>query len=126
MALYLGSLKLRNEPKKNLKNLKRLAKTQTIATIKIISYYLNIMYFQFKSYFYKFSCRNYTERFNKFIWATFVNHWDLLLRDCSERREKAAKKMTTQKTFKNAYCPTNNASVTNNISRYVIFWNTRN
>ena len=51
------------------------------------------------SYFNKVSCRNYTERLNKFILATFVNHWDLLLRDCSERREKEAQKMTTQKTF---------------------------
>ena len=46
-----------------------------------------------------FSCRNYTGRINKFIWATFVHHWDLLLRDCSERREKEAQKMTTHKTF---------------------------
>ena len=61
------------------------------------------MYFYFNSYFYKFSCRNFTERFNKFNWATFVNHWDLLLRDCSERREEEAQKMTTQKTFKKTH-----------------------
>ena len=68
---------------------------------------------------------NCTKRINTFIWAEFVDHWDLLLRDCSERREKEAQKMTTQKNvYKNAYCPTNKASVTNKISRYA-FWRTR-
>ena len=33
-----------------------------------------------------------------FTWATFENHWDLLLRDCVERREKNPK-LTTQKAF---------------------------
>ena len=35
---------------------------------------------------------NYTERLDNFFWATFVNLWHLLLRDCSERREKEAQK----------------------------------
>ena len=61
------------------------------------------MYFYFNSYFYYFSCRNYTERLNKFIWATFVNHWDLLLRRCSERREKEVQKMNIQKTFRKTH-----------------------
>ena len=30
----------------------------------------------------------YTEILTKFTWATFENRWDLLLRDCIERREK--------------------------------------
>ena len=51
-VLSLGTYSLRNELKNNLKNLKRFAKTQSIATIKILSYYLNIMYFYFKSHFY--------------------------------------------------------------------------
>ena len=25
---------------------------------------------------------------NNLIWATFENHWDLLLRECVKRREK--------------------------------------
>ena len=29
----------------------------------------------------------------------FGNHWDLLLRECAERREKETQKLTTQKTF---------------------------
>ena len=33
------------------------------------------------------------------IWATFENHWYLLLLDCSERREKETQKITTQKSF---------------------------
>ena len=38
----------------------------------------------------------YTEIINKFKWATFENHWDLLLRHCSERREKETQNLTTQ------------------------------
>ena len=56
-----------------------------------------------------------------FTWVTFENHWHLLLRDCSERREKERQKLTTQKTFKKAYCPSNKESVPNETSRYVIF-----
>ena len=66
----------------------------------------------------------YTERINKFIEATFVKRWDLVLRDCSEGREKETQKMTTPKNvYKNAYCSTNKASMTNNISRYVFLKN---
>ena len=57
-TLSLGSLSLRNELKKNLKNLKRFAKTQTIATIKIISYYLSIMYFYSIPFSTKSAARN--------------------------------------------------------------------
>ena len=31
-----------------------------------------------------------------FIWASFANHWDLLLRDCDKRR-KETEILTTQK-----------------------------
>ena len=108
---------------KNSKNYKQFAKTQIIDTIKIIIYYLNIMYFKFNCWFYYFSKRIYTEILTKFTWATFENHWDLWLRDCVERREKETDH--SKNVYKNAYYPTNKTSVTNQISRYVIFWKTR-
>ena len=40
-----------------------------------------------------------TDRLKRLIWATFVNNWHALLSDFSDRREKKAQKMTTQKTF---------------------------
>ena len=30
----------------------------------------------------------YTEILTQFTWSTFENNWDLLSRDCVERREK--------------------------------------
>ena len=35
-----------------------------------------------------------------FTWATFENHWDLILGDCSERREKETQKFATLLTFR--------------------------
>ena len=43
------------------------------------------------------------ERLNKFTWATFENHWDLLLRDWSETNNKIGRSINVQK---NRYCPT--------------------
>ena len=68
----------------------------------------------------------YTERLNKFTWATFENPWDLLLRDCSERREKEKKIGHSINVQKNAYCITNKKLLKNNVNTYVISWNTRN
>ena len=69
---------------------------------------------------------SHTEILTKFTWAIFENHWDLLLRDCVERRGKETQKSLLKKVYKNAFCPTNKTSLTNQIRRYFIFWNTRN
>ena len=50
--------------------------------------------------FHSYQCNlNYTERLKKCIWATFENHWDLLLRECAKRKEKE-KKYTNKTLFK--------------------------
>ena len=63
----------------------------------------------------------YTELLTKFTWATFENHWDLLLSDCVERREKETQNSPIKNVYKNAQSPTNKTSVTNRIRRYVSF-----
>ena len=40
---------------------------------------------------------------HKFTCATFEHHWDLSLRDCSERREKETQKLATQKTLRKTH-----------------------
>ena len=86
---------------KNPKNYKEFAKTQTIEAIKNISYCLIIMYFYFNCYLSTLiiSVQNYTKILNKIVWATFENHWDLLLREYEKIREKETQMLTPLKSL---------------------------
>ena len=48
----------------------------------------------------------------KFIWATLENHWDLLLPECAETRQKETQKHHSQNIYENEYCPQSKTSVT--------------
>ena len=52
---------------------------------------------------------NYTEKLKNFMWATFENHWDLLLPECAKREKKQM--YHTQNFYEKPYCPTKETSV---------------
>ena len=74
---------------KNSKNYEQqianIAKTQISEVIKIISFYLNIRFFQLL--YTKFQLKLFWMNI-MFNWATFENHWVLLLRDWTKGREQ--------------------------------------
>ena len=82
------------------------------------------MYSSFNFHSYKCT-ENYTEGLNKCIWATFENHWDMLLRECAKSREKETQ--VNHWIFSlNAYCPKTKHQLRHDITAHLNFSNTRN
>ena len=90
----MGSLLVIQSQRKGLKMPKKIqpfAKTQIIEDIKIISCYVNIIFFLFQMFFIH-SAKFLLYKLKKITWSAFTNFWDLLLRAGAKKKEKKKNK----------------------------------
>ena len=61
-----------------------------------------------------------------FTWASFENHWDVLLREFAKRRQKETQILTTDKSnYENAYYTTKKQQLRHNIIKRLNFFTRR-